>query len=144
MAEEIKRNEEAIVIDDGLKRVAIKNVDGDTIGVFKFRPTDFGIVNRYNEMTEKFREIVEPLGEDPNEETIKEAEKRLCEACDYVFGGNMSEAFFGSVSPFTPVNGKFYCELALDVLGEYIGKQFDAEVKKINKRVSKYTSKYHK
>jgi hypothetical protein len=56
----------------------------------------------------------------------------------------VSEAFFSIVNPFTPVNGRFFCEQVLDVLGAYIEKQFDAEVKKIDKRVSKYTSKYHK
>lgn len=142
---DIQKNDEFIVLDDGLKRVSIQNLDGEEIGVFKFRPTDFNIINRYNETISKFDEIFEPLSaDDAKEEAFKEAEKRLYEALDYVFGGNMAEAFFGAVSPFSPVKGRFYCEQAIEVLGDYIGKQFDAEVKKINKRVSKYTSKYHK
>lgn len=144
MAENIKKNDDVIVIDDGSKRVSIKNLDGEEIGVFRFKPTDFGIVNRYNETVERLKEIIEPLGDDQSDDAFQKAEKALYEACDYIFGGNMSEAFFGSVNPFSPVGGRFYCEQAIEVLGQYIGKQFDAEVKKIDKRVSKYTSKYHK
>ncbi len=141
---DIEKNEEIIVLDDGLKRVSIQNMDGEEIGVFKFRPTDFNIINRYNETVSKFEEIFEPLDGDVSDEGFQKAEKRLYEALDYVFGGNMAEAFFGSVSPFSPVKGRFYCEQAIEVIGQYISKQFDAEVKKIKKRVSKYTSKYHK
>lgn len=141
---DIEKNEEIIVLDDGLQRVSIRNLDGEEIGVFKFRPTDFGIINRYNETISKLEEIFEPLDGDESDEAFQKAEKRLYEALNYVFGGNMAEAFFGSVSPFSPVKGRFYCEQAIEVIGQYISKQFDAEVKKIKKRVSKYTSKYHK
>ena len=44
---------------------------------------------------------------------LREAEKRLYTACDKLFGGNMSEAFFGKMHPFSPINGHFYCENAL-------------------------------
>ena len=144
MEENIQKNDEFLVIDDGSKRVPIRNLEGEEIGVFRFRPTDFGIVKRYNETVARLSEIVEPLENDDSDEAFEKAKKALYEACDYIFGGNMSEAFFGRVSPFSPVNGRFYCEQALEVVGDYIGKQFDAEVKKIRKRVSKYVSKYHK
>lgn len=144
-----------IVVDDGMREVPIKNLKGDQIGVFKFRPTDFGIIDRFNKLTEDFDKIVEPLDnininadgtadelDNASVNALHEAEKRLYTACDEMFGGNMSEAFFGSIHPFSPVNGIFFCETALTAVGQFIGKQFDSETKKINNRVKKYTNKY--
>ena len=144
-----------IVVDDGSVRVPIQNTHGDEIGVFYFRPTDVGIIDRYNKVAKDFDKIVEPLENvsinpdgtaDENNEAeaaaMKEAEARLYEACDYLFGGNMSEAFFGKMHPFSPVGGKFYCESALGAVSQFISKQFGKEVEKVNKRVSKYTHGY--
>ena len=144
-----------IIVDDGMQRISIKNEYGDEIGVFAFRPTDIGIIERYNTVAAKFDEIVAPLEQydirpdgtaDENDtaaqDALKKAEERLFEACDYMFGGNMSEAFFGKMHPFSPVGGYFYCESALNKVGTFIAAQFDAETKKINKRVNKYVGKY--
>ena len=144
-----------IVIDDGSVEVPIKNKRGEQLGVFYFRPTDIGIIDRYNQMVGKFDEVTAPLENvnikpdgtaDENEqaeaEALREAEKRLYEACDYMFGGNMSEAFFGSMHPFSPVDGRFYCENALMAVGQYISAQFDRETEKISKRVERYTHGY--
>lgn len=154
----IEKNGLNIVIDDGSVRVPIHNNHGDEIGVFYFRPTDIGMVERYNKVAADFEKITEPLESvsikpdgtvDEEEQSaeydaFKEAEKRLFDACDYLFGGNMSEAFFGSMHPFSPVNGKFYCENALDAVGKFIAKQFDSETAKITARVAKYTKGYAK
>lgn len=147
-----------IVIDDGSQRIPIKNKDGEEIGVFFFRPTDIAIINRYNESVGKIDDVVKPLedinisatgeAEDSTDEAavkaLNEAEKRLFDLCDYIFGGNMSEAFFGKMHPFSPVGGEFYFEKALTAVGSFISGQFDAETAKISKRVSKYTGKYQR
>ena len=157
MAEEKKQAALKIVIDDGSQRIPIENMNGDEIGVFYFHPTDVGIIERYNEAMSKFDEIVAPLEEidinadgtaDANDEAaakaLKEAEKRLYEACDYIFGGNMSEAFFGKMHPFSPVGGLFYCESALKKVGAFISEQFEQETTKINSRLKQYVGKYGK
>lgn len=151
---DIKNNQMEIVIDDGSQRVSIKNTYGDEIGVFYFRPTDIGIVERYNAMVKKFDAIVEPLeaanigAEEAEGEmelaALTEAKNRLYDALNVVLGGDVSEAFFGKMHPFSPVNGSFYCEIALENLGKYISAQFEAETVKFNKRVEKYTKKYGK
>ena len=56
-----------------------------------------------------------------------------------LFRSNAAEAFFGSMHPFSPVNGVFYCEAVLQAVGEYISAQFDAETVRFSERVSKYT-----
>ena len=157
MAEEKKQATLEIVVDDGSQRIPIRNMSGDEIGVFYFRPTDIGIIQRYNDTVAKFDEIVAPLEAvninpdgttDETDETalkaMDEAEKKLFEACDYIFGGNMSEAFFGKMHPFSPIGGAFYCETALNSVGAFIATQFEQETKKISQRLNKYVGKYGK
>lgn len=155
MAENIKNISMEISVDDGTVRVPVKNKQGKEIGVFYFRPTDINIIKRYNEVIDKFDNIVAPLenvdissdgtAQDVNDlaaiEALKDAEKRLFEATDYLFGGNMSEAFFGKMNPFSPVNGHFYCETAINAVGNFINTQFDRETKRISSRVSRYTKR---
>ena len=144
----------SITVDDGYKRVPINNTAGEEIGVFYFNPTDIGIIERYNRMAETFDAITEPLqavngGENGENEAseeeqlaaLKEAEKRLYEAVNELFGGDFAGAFFGKVNPFSPVNGAFYCEQALSAVGQFISQQFDAETAKFAKRVEKYTNR---
>lgn len=144
-----------IVVDDGSVKVPIRNKRGNEIGVFFFRPTDIGIIDRFNDLTDDFDKITAPLEsvninpdgtvDEKNEAefaALKEAESLLYAACDKLFGGNMSEAFFGQMHPFSPVNGHFYCENALQAVGNYISRQFAREVKKVNSRVDHYTHGY--
>ena len=144
-----------ITVDDGSVEVPIRNKQQEVIGVFVFRPTDIGIIERYNKVIGDFDEITAPLEsvnikadgtvDEKNEaemKAMKEAEQRLYDACNYLFGGNFAEAFFGKMHPFSPVNGRFYCENALNAVGQYISAQFDREVKKVNSRVERYTRGY--
>ena len=146
-------NKNEIILDDGLEEVIIKNKLGEEIGKFYFRPTDIGILARYREVVDTFDEVTKPLekanidnkgeGVDDNDtEAVKEAEKILYEKCDYIFGGNFSEAFFEKINPFSPVGGRFFCEQAIEVVGKYISNRFDKEVKASSKRISKYTSNF--
>ena len=157
MAEEIKNNQNftGIVVDDGSVRESIRNKHGEEIGVFYFRPTDVGIIDRYNKIAADFEKITAPLEnvninpdgtvdekDEAERAAMQEATKRLYDACNFLFDGNFAEAFFGSMHPFSPVNGRFYCENALDAVGKYISRQFDREVTKVNNRVNRYTHGY--
>lgn len=151
----INNTNNTIIVDDGSVRVPIKNRQGDEIGVFFFRPTDVGMIDRFNSMVDEFDKITAPLEnvninpdgtvDEKNAAefaAMKEAEENLYTACDKLFGGNMSEAFFGKMHPFSPINGHFYCENALEAVGTYISKQFARETKKVNNRVTQYTHGY--
>ncbi len=135
----------AITVDDGSRRVPIHNIHGEEIGVFYFHPTDIGIIERFNRMVGGFDEITRPLeqlGDDATDdaraEALREAEQRLCEAVNGLFGGDAAGAFFGSMHPFSPVGGAFYCEAVLKAVGEYISGQFDAETARFSDRAAKY------
>ena len=54
----------------------------------------------------------------------------------------MAEAFFGKMHAFSPVGGRFYCENALNAVGQFISRRFDAEIKQVSSRISKYTHGY--
>jgi len=148
----VEKNEGlSIVVDDGRIAVPISNTLGEKVGTFYFNPADIGIVDRFRVASERFTEVVEPLNELPDDSTIDdkvvaltEARKRLYEVCDYLFGGNLSEAFFGSVDPFSPIEGTFYCEKALNAVAEFVSNRFEMEAKKVNAHVEKYTRDYQK
>ena len=153
MANDIKVTNTEIIIDDGSRRVPIKNQFGDTIGVFQVRPTDVGIIERYNELVGTFDTITEPLEnigieadgtakDDEDVAALQEAERRLNTAVDKLFGGNVSEAFFGKMHPFSPIGGRFYCELAIEAVGSYINAVFSAETAAMQRRVAKFTDGY--
>ncbi len=143
-----------ITVDDGMRAIPITNNLGREIGTFYFRPTDIGIIDRYNEVIEKVPDIFKPLENvninsdgtadaDADMAVLKEAEKKLYELCDYLFNGNLSEAFFGEMHPFSPLEGGvFYCENALDSVGKFISSQFQRSVKGVEKRINRYTNGY--
>ncbi len=142
----------AITVDDGARRVPILNMDGEEIGAFRFHPTDIGIIDRYNRMAEQFDAITEPLeglnldGEDSADLTspavtaaLGEAQGRLYEAVNRLFASDgAAEAFFGTMHPFSPVNGEFYATQVLQKVGAFIGEQFDTETKAMSKKARKY------
>ena len=149
----VQDTDNMIVIDDGRIDIPIRNQLGETIGMFRFNPTDINIVNRYNEAAEKIEEVVKPLidydisskgeGETPQAiVALNEAEERLTDIMDYVFGGKTKEAFFGETHAFAPTNGKFFCEVIFDALGTFIEKKFAAETKRMSTRLQSHTQGY--
>jgi len=144
-----KNMEMKITVDDGARRVPICNTFGEEIGVFRFHPTDIGILNRFNDMMSDFEQITAPLealeddseaGEAQRAEALKEAEGRLYAAVDKLFNGEGSaKALFGTMHPFSPVGGVFYCQIVLQTIGAFINEQFDNEMTKFSENVRKYT-----
>lgn len=142
-----------IVIDDGFKKIPIENMHGEQIGTFYFNPTDVGIIDRYNRLAKEFGEITEPMGRNAPEDATdeekldfdvrmkKESTERLFAACNDLFGGDFASAFFGTTDPWSPVDGMFYCEKAITLIGDFISQQFDEQVEKMNERVNKYANR---
>lgn len=152
-----RQDEEVVVINDGRRKVTIKNQNGDVIGSFRFNPTDINIVNRYNESADKFADVVRPLSDyDINAqgegegteaaEVLNQAEAKLVELMNYILDGDFGKAFFSKTHAFAGVEDgdevKFYCEVAFDVIGKYISQKFDAETKKLERKLDKHTHGY--
>lgn len=146
----------SITVDDGLKRIPIQNKLGEEIGVFAFRPTDVDIVARFNYMVEHWDEVTKALDgveetpdgivdlNDPKVMAAMEAAKaKLFELCDYTLGGAASKAFFGSMNPFSPIDGNLYCYNVLTAVGAFISRYFKRETLQLNRRVTKYLPTDH-
>ena len=134
--------EDILVVDDGYIRIPVYNQLKEQIGLFKFNPTDINIVNRYNEVAEKFGDVVKPLSDTSINETGEAADERMIELFDYMLGTDSKEAFFSQVHVFTPIGGNFYCENVFKAIGVYLEKKFSTEIKKIDARLDKHIHGY--
>lgn len=129
-----------IVIDDGSKEYNIQNQHGETLAVFRFRPSDTNIISRFEEVQKFF----ENFSTEENE-SVKECEQRVIERIDYLVGADTGSTFFSVLGPFSPMNnGKLFVEVCMDALRDVIDKEFDIRIKKSQSRVNKYTQKYQK
>ena len=101
-----------IVIDDGSKEYNIQNQHGETLAVFRFRPSDTKIISRYEEVQKFF----ENFSTEENE-SVKECEQRVIERIDYLVGADTGSTFFSVLGPFSPMNnGKLFVEVCMDAL----------------------------
>lgn len=145
-------NTTILTIDDGSKRYELKNQFGQLIGEFIIRPGDIGIFSRFQQMQDEIEEIGKPLedidiGADGNAENVNdakavavldEAKDKLFAVVNKLFACEIADRLFGSMHPFSPVNGRFYFEHVLEVIGKVIDSEFGAEATRMNARVQKY------
>lgn len=148
MNEEVKSNAVQLIVDDGSRRYEIKNTLGEVVGEFTLTPTDLGIYERYAQMQEEIEDIVKPMesvGDDPDMATFtgatEETKERLFAAINRMFGGDVAGKLFGKLHPFTPVNGRFYFDRVLEVVGAQINAVFESEAVKFGEHVEKYTNR---
>lgn len=131
-----------IIIDDGSKVYNIKNKRGKMLGRFEFRPSDTGIVNRYEEVVEFFNNFELP---EKSTEAMKAAEKVIVEKISYLIGADSQEAFFNCLAPFSPLaSGKLFVEEVLDSIAKVIEKELSINAKRVQRRMNKYVAKYYK
>ncbi len=115
------------------KKITVCNKDGKEIGVV-YCSSDASALKRYFEGAERLKKAtvllirinINPDGttDKSGRRILQNAEKRIFELFDYIFGyEGASEAFFSAVRPFARVKGKFYCEHCLDVVKNHIETQ---------------------
>lgn len=146
MAKKNRADAARLMIDDGSKRVPIVNLYGDEVGEFYLNPTDLGIYERYQKMTEEIEKIMEPLensGEIENMGQFAEATEaikgRVFDALDKLFGYEGAAArLFGTRHPLTPVGGEFYLQRVLELVGREINAAFETEAEAFSANVKKY------
>ena len=149
--EEVKKNEAVeLVVDDGSRRYEIRNTLGEVVGEFTLTPTDLGIYERYAKMQDEIAGIVKPIEEMKDDadlaklaEATEATKERLYAAINRMFGGDVAGKLFGRLHPFTPVNGRFYFDRVLEVVGAQINAVFESEAAKFGAKVEKYTKKRH-
>lgn len=140
-----------IVIDDGTREIPVKNQFGKLICKIHIRPADYSIMDRYNDFTKDFEEIVKPLeeigitntGEAEVEEgwkVIKSVEAEIIRRFNSLFDMDDAEKLFKTRNAFSSIQGRFYCEIVLEALGEVILNAINEESEKTKAKVEKYLS----
>ena len=92
---------EKVVVQTGAKTYQITDQDGNDLGVFRFIPSDAGILKRYKEAAAFFTGINDKIKDKDFEEILPDLEKEAGEKIDLLFGAPVSESFFKITSPFT-------------------------------------------
>lgn len=108
---------EKVVVQTGAKTYQIADQDGNDLGVFRFIPSDAGILKRYKEATAFFAGINDRIKGKDFEEILPELEKEAGEKIDLLFGAPVSEKFFKITSPFTVLeSGETFAEQIITVM----------------------------
>lgn len=138
-----------IKINDGFKTYDIQNQDGKLLGQFSFNPADTNIIKRYNDAVEKFSSIfdeIKEMGEEPDTtELFEKLDKKTYELIDGIFNADVSSNFFNVMGPFSPLaSGEFFVASVIGAIGQALEAEIGERVKKVNSKINKHTSKYHK
>ena len=136
---------EKITFNTGAKSYEIVDQDGNELGVFRFIPSDAGILKRYKEAAAFFSGINDRIKNKDFEEILPDLEKEAGEKIDLLFGASVSESFFKITSPFTIIDsGETFAEQIITVIGGIIEKELSEREKKQQARIDEYVAKYTK
>lgn len=135
-----------IVVDRGLEQYTIEDKNGTVLGKFEMNPTDVELVKRYEHVAEVVSHIADNVDDRKDiVDIVKEMEEELDKQIDYLFNSNVSQSFFSITSPFTVLaNGEFFVENVLNAIGKLIEAETGKRFEKVQTKIGKYTSKYHK
>ena len=137
-----------LVIDDGSRRVPIVNQFGDEVGEFYLIPTDLGIYERFNGMSDEVEQIMAPLfgmkeapkNLDEFTKATEDIKARLFAVLDKMLGYDGAAArMFGKRHPLSPHGGRFYFQAVFELLGKEINAAFERETEMFSENVKKYT-----
>lgn len=139
------------VVDDGTREIPIVNMFGKHICTIYFRPADFSIFDRYNDLVSTIPDLVKPLenvsikndGTAEFEEDwaiISGVEKELIRKIDELFDMEGAEQIFAKRHAFSSVGGEFFCMRVLDSLGDVIKEAVEEEAAKSQARMDEYLS----
>ena len=138
-----------IKINDGYKTYDIVNQDDKLLGQFSFNPSDTNIIHRHAEVVEALEKLELEISANKDEtsldEYFKAFEAVVYEKINYLLNADVAENFFSIMGPFSPLaSGQYFIESVIDAIGQAISAETGARVKKINSKIQKYTSKYHR
>lgn len=134
-----------IQIDDGSKVYDITNMRGELLGQFKFIPSDFDLIRRYDETVSAFEQMSEEIKgkKDAPISYVMELDKRIGEQVDYLFNAPVAKSFFSITSPFTMLDsGQFFVENVLNAVKGIIEQERNVKLEEVQAHVKKYTQKY--
>ena len=144
------------VLDDGTREIPIENIYGEPICSIRIRSGDFSILDRFNELTDDFDKIIEPLkniqltmdGESSNNgidsfqeewKAIKNVEKEIIDRINELFDTKDAGNLFKNRNAFSTIDGEWYVFKVISMLGEIVKDEMKIESEKTRKRIDKYT-----
>lgn len=133
-------------------------INNDSNRIIRIRTADIGIVERLGEARKAIKakieevEAMENLQNEVDEESafekstemIKNVNDFIREQTNYIFDSDVSYAAFGNQSPLSTVKGVPLFESFLNAMTPIIEKAVKKEKEASEKRVRKYTERYHK
>ena len=139
------------IVDDGTREIPIVNKFGKLICNIYIRPADISILDRYNQLTADFSEIVEPLKSlsikndgtaafDEDWAVLKSVEGELKKRINALFDMDEADEIFAKRSPFSSVGGRFFCENVIEAIGGVIADAVEDEMEMSKRRTDKYLS----
>lgn len=123
----------SIRFDDGFREYAI---NGDETRVIRVNPSDFGILHRLSAVQDAMKDV--KVENTP--ESIAEFDRLAREQLDKVFGEGVAEVVFGRVNCASMANGKPIYINFLEAIAPIIKADIEAEMKKSDANIKKYTS----
>ena len=137
-----------ITINTGFKTYDLVNEKDELLGQISFNPSDTNITQRYKKVVEELEKM--DISEKPSSETedliesIRKVDEIIYEKINYLANADISETLFSIMGPFSLMpTGQYFVEYVMEVIGNIITQETGARVKKMNKRIQKYTKKYH-
>jgi hypothetical protein len=129
-------------------------INDDPSRVIRFNPSDFSILERFNEARRRIAEAQNTIENDvkinnngkPLDElgeaaaVISKINTLIREQVDYIFDSKVSDMVFGNTSPLAMVKGKPLFERFIEAAQPAIEKEIRAELTASQKRINKYVS----
>lgn len=131
---------------DGVKKQKFR-INGDPNAIIELNLSDLGITARLQEGLPKLQDEMSALAQLPNDdehlsEMLKQADQRMREYVDYIFDYPVSEVCAKGGTMYDPKDGAFRYETIINGLIKLYADNINEEYRKIEKRLSKHTSKY--
>lgn len=133
-----------ISFDEGFKEFSI---NGDENRVIRFNPKDLGILTIMESTLSDFNELDKKLKESNEDnliDTFKDVELSIKEKMNFIFNSDVHDTIFNGQSPLALVKGEFLFMRVINAIIPIIEKEIEAEQKASEKKMAKYTEKYHK
>ncbi len=120
------------------------SINGDESRILRINTSDMNIITRMNKAEKELQKIADKCNSataDNAIETLSYLDNEVRKQINYVFDGDVSDIIFGNTNCISIAGGKPIFENFLEAVLPIIKEDISTEQKKIERKVSKYTSK---
>lgn len=146
---------EIILGKDIYETITIKNPAGDILSQFSFNPSDSNIVFRYEEFVKGMSDITprieeyERANEDKSQYEkakgmITEIDAVIYEKVNNLLNCDVAKDIFSVMGPLSPTPYGYYFTFIIEQITQVINDIAGTNLKKMDMKIKKHTSKYHR